>query len=87
MPSNRATLLALAERVEAATGPDRELDGAIYIAAFIPAERAGRIDQNGGIVGWWPRDGAYVGAREVPAYTASLAVRAELGRREAGNGG
>lgn len=70
--ADRATLLALAERCETATGPDRELDGAIYIAVLIPAERAGRIDQNGGFVGWWPKDGPYVGAREVPAYTASL---------------
>lgn len=30
MPTDRATLLALAERCEAATGPDRELDGDIW---------------------------------------------------------
>lgn len=65
-------LRALAAKVEALQGPCRETDGLIYIAVCIPAERAGRIDHNRGVVGWWPRDGAYVSARQVPEYTASL---------------
>jgi len=38
--TDRATLLALADRCERATGTDRELDGAIAMAMF-PAHRRG----------------------------------------------
>lgn len=65
-------LRSLAERLGKATGADRELDGAIYIALFVPMERAGRIDHDRGVVGWWPKDGPYVSAVETPHYTASI---------------
>jgi hypothetical protein len=44
----------------------------IYITSFIPSERVGRLDHDGGVVGWWPKDGPYVAAIEVPRYTASI---------------
>lgn len=65
-------LLELADRVEKLAGPDREVDGLIYIALYIPAERAGRIDHINGCVGWSPKDAPYVSAIDVPRYTASL---------------
>ena len=70
--TNLATLQSLRDRVANATGPDREIDGLIYIASFIPSERVGRLDHDGGVVGWWPKDGPYVSAIEVPRYTSSI---------------
>lgn len=69
---SKATLLELADRVEKASGPDRELDGKIFIAVTPSVSDAGRIDQMGGVVGWWPKGKPYQSAREVSAYTASL---------------
>src|ERR1700761_1836118 len=65
-------LLELAKQCEAATGPDRGLDGRIFIAITPGVAEAGRIDQNDGVVGWWPKDAPYQAAREVPRYTGSL---------------
>ena len=72
--TNRETLLALADRVEAMDGPDRAVDAEIHIALFFPdwrlqtdclpfpdQVRKGRIQEHGGC-GW----------RRSPEYTASL---------------
>ncbi len=59
-------------RLSKLDAPDREVDAEIYIRFNIPAERAGRIDYSNGMVGWWPKDGPYVSAVTVPAYTASV---------------
>jgi hypothetical protein len=74
MSTSSAGLLALAERCEQATGPDRELDALVYIATSFPTWRlqtdcepfpdaveVGRI-QGGDSFSW----------RESPAFTASL---------------
>lgn len=61
--------------------PDREVDAQIYILFNIPAERAGRIDYSNGMVGWWPKDGPYVSAVTVPAYTASVDAAIALAER------
>lgn len=63
--ADTATLIALAERVEKATGPDRELDALI-------AEAAGWSDvwyRDGMAEGWAPGGVCEAG---VPHYTASL---------------
>lgn len=39
----RAELLALAERVEAAAGPDRDLEAEVWVAVFDPDSRSGGI--------------------------------------------
>jgi hypothetical protein len=65
-------LRALIERVSELKGPCRETDGLIYIATHIPVERTGRIDHEGGCVGWWPKDAPYQSAIEVPRYTESV---------------
>lgn len=69
-------LLALAERCEAATGPDRELDVAIALACGIVRERDGNClyghrDFSVMVLerGYYDHDGH---APELPAYTASL---------------
>ena len=62
----------LLERVQKATGPDRNLDGLIYIETHIPKERAGRIDHEYGVVGWWPKNEPYQSAIDVPRYTDSV---------------
>lgn len=67
----RDELLALAGRCEREV-PSRELDADIYIAVRIPSERAGRIDKLGGVVGWWPKDGPYQSAIDVPCFTTSM---------------
>ena len=48
----RATLLALAERVEAATGADRELDAAIDCAVRLPDLRPAQPDDFDGKYGY-----------------------------------
>lgn len=70
--ADAAKLRELADKVEKLTEGDRTVDGLIYIATQIPADRAGRIDQDRGVVGWWPKDAPYVSAIDVPRYTASL---------------
>jgi hypothetical protein len=80
------TLRDLKERVDKATGPNRDIDGAIYAALMIPKERAGRIDQAGGVVGWWPKDGPYVSAIDVPGYTTSIDASLALVGRVTGEG-
>ncbi|WP_066795245.1 hypothetical protein [Sphingomonas soli] len=77
---NRAELLALAERVEAATGSDRELDRDIMLAA-VPCDRAPfrywmPMNENTGH-GAVDIERVYYGphcaqAVAVPAYTASI---------------
>lgn len=61
-------LLKLAERCEAATGPDRELDGAVHTAV------TGFEPRRGGI--GWPDNALVVpgfpGWVPLPAYTASI---------------
>jgi hypothetical protein len=74
--------MALVDRLSKLDAPDREVDAEIYIRFNIPAERAGRIDYSNGMVGWWPKDGPYVSAVTVPAYTASLDVTIDLTDRE-----
>jgi len=64
--------MTLIDRLSKLDGPDREMDAEIYIRFNIPAERAGRIDYANGMVGWWPKDGPYVSAVTVPAYTGSV---------------
>ena len=61
------TLIELAERCEAATGPDREIDAAIVIAAdTAPADMELAFG-----IGWWR--GIYDDRHWLaPAYTASL---------------
>lgn len=63
------TLIAKLEKL---TGPSREVDADIFIAITPGVRKAGRIDRDGGVVGWWPRDTAYQGAREVSRFTASI---------------
>lgn len=64
----------LLERVKKAVGPDRAIDGDLFIEFTPGIQEAGRIDRDftGGVVGWWPTDGPYQSAREVPRYTASI---------------
>ena len=61
MTTDRATLLALADRVEAATGPDREMDAEI---AFAVGWRKSRGE-------WWKPPGGEWGL-VLPTFTASL---------------
>lgn len=68
--TDKATLLALADRVEALSGPCRETDCLIYAETQIPKERAGKIDIDAPYVGWHPIDGPYQSAVEAPRYTA-----------------
>ena len=75
----RATLLALAERVEAATGADRELDGLVF--AHMNPDKRVIIGQK---PGRFPQDPIYGGPLDIiwidgfadvlgaPRYTASL---------------
>jgi hypothetical protein len=73
------TLIELRDALAKATGPDRGLDSDIYIAFNIPLERVGRLDKGEhGVVGWWPKDGPYVSAIDVPRYTASIDAAATL---------
>lgn len=74
-------LQGLLERVEKEHGPDRSLDGAIYIEFTIPKERIGRVDQSDGVVGWHPNDAPYVSAVDVPKYTASIDAALALAER------
>lgn len=66
---DRATLLALADRCEQATGPDRELDGAIATSLGWTDVHGSvlRADFQGGrppgVIDWWDH---------VPRFTASL---------------
>jgi hypothetical protein len=62
----------LIDMLKAAQGPSRELDAEIFITITPGVLEAGRIDRDGGVVGWWPKDTAYQSAREVPRYTASV---------------
>nr|WP_313022899.1 hypothetical protein [Brucella intermedia] len=71
----------LITRLSKLDAPDREADAEIYIRFNIPAERAGRIDYSNGMVGWWPKDGPYVSAVTVPAYTASIDAVIALAER------
>lgn len=71
----------LITRLSKLDAPDREVDAQIYILFNIPAERAGRIDYSNGMVGWWPKDGPYVSAVTVPAYTASVDEAIALAER------
>lgn len=71
----------LITRLSKLDAPDREVDAQIYILFNIPAERAGRIDYAHGTVGWWPKDGPYVSAVTVPAYTASVDAVIALAER------
>lgn len=71
----------LITRLSKLDAPDREVDAEIYILFNIPAERAGRIDYSNGMVGWWPKDGPYVSAVTVPAYTASVDAVIALAER------
>lgn len=71
----------LITRLSKLDAPDREVDAEIYIQFNIPAERAGRIDYDNGMVGWWPKDGPYVSAITVPAYTESIEVVIAQARR------
>lgn len=71
----------LITRLSKLDAPDREVDAQIYIRFNIPAERAGRIDYSNGMVGWWPKDGPYVSAVTVPAYTESIEVVIAQARR------
>jgi hypothetical protein len=73
--------MTLIDRLSKLDWPDREVDAQIYILFNIPAERAGRIDYAHGMVGWWPKDGPYVSAVTVPAYTASVDASIALARR------
>lgn len=59
-------LLELAERCEAATGPDRELD------ELIAAELAGAVREVQHGVSHYHRDGRWVSVGEIKPYTASL---------------
>jgi hypothetical protein len=70
--SDKQTIEALIERLEKATGPDRELDAEIFIEVTPGVKDAGRIDRDGGVVGWWPKDGPYESARITPDYTSSI---------------
>lgn len=72
---------SLIDRLSKLDAPDREVDAEIYIRFNIPAERAGRIDYSNGMVGWWPKDGPYVSAITVPAYTASVDAAIALAER------
>jgi hypothetical protein len=65
-------LTALIERVESGAGADRSIDGEVFIALSAECQAAGRVDHLCGVVGWWPKDGPYESARNVPAYTSSL---------------
>lgn len=71
----------LITRLSKLDAPDREVDAEIYILFNIPAERAGRIDYSNGMVGWWPKDGPYVSAVTVPAFTASVDAAIALAER------
>jgi len=73
--------MTLIDRLSKLDGPDRGVDAQIYILFNIPAERAGRIDYAHGMVGWWPKDGPYVSAVTVPAYTASVDAAIALAER------
>ncbi|MFS2326645.1 hypothetical protein U2P60_14715 [Brucella sp. H1_1004] len=73
--------MTLIDRLSKLDGPDREVDAQIYILFNIPTERAGRIDYANGMVGWWPKDGPYVSAVTVPAYTASVDAAIALAAR------
>jgi len=78
-PKTRATLLALASRVEAATGADRELDGLVF--AHMNPDKRVIIGQK---PGRFPQDPIYGGPLDIiwidgfadvlgaPRYTASL---------------
>lgn len=69
------TLLELADRVEAATGPDRELDAAIWLAVTPGATRKQTvIPANGQRQGWTIDETREATGRLiiVPHYTASL---------------
>lgn len=71
-------LMGLASLCEKAICSSRDLDGLIFIAITPGVANAGRIDQMGGVVGWWPRNAPYQSARDVPAYTRSLDDAASL---------
>ena len=58
--------------LEATTKGSRELDASIFIEITLGVKEAGRIDRQDGLVGWWPKDGPYQSAEEVPHYTTSL---------------
>lgn len=73
--------MTLIDRLSKLDRPDREVDAQIYIQFNIPAERAGRIDYANGMVGWYPKDGPYVSAVTVPAYTASVDAAIALAER------
>jgi hypothetical protein len=83
--TDKTTLIELAARVEAATGPDRELDAEIFRAVLWPdwllqtncdlfpdQVKPGRIQEPGGC-GW----------RQAPAYTRSLDAAMTLTKADA----
>jgi hypothetical protein len=63
-------LLALADRIERATRPDRELDCTIYRA--LGWEPVANPTSAGGLAGRWQRGGEMTMPSAPPAYTASL---------------
>ncbi len=86
MPDS-ATLIALSERCEAASGPDRELDGAIALALsepqrFFNDHDMSFLDVDGPAYyhdgGTW---GGYGRLWKAPAYTASLDAALALVKR------
>lgn len=72
------SLIELAARCETIECSTRELDGLIFITVTPGVADAGRIDQIGGVVGWWPKNKPYQSAREVPRYTFSIDAAASL---------
>lgn len=62
----------IADKLQAATTGSRELDADIFILVTPGVLSAGRIDRDGGVVGWLPVNMPYQSAREVPRYTTSL---------------
>jgi hypothetical protein len=68
-PLDAAEIVALAERVEAATGPDRELDRDVFALILIPGRRLAGDERD--IVATEDRRGAHF-LRHIKAYTASI---------------
>ena len=60
----------LIPRIEAASGPDRELDGEIF--ATLGWSPILNPSHAGGLVGRWGRDGLMTGQDGAPLYTKSL---------------
>jgi len=65
MPADAAEIVRLAERVEQAAGPDRELDAAIILSLGHAVEHPTGDE-------WFYQPANKMGRKQVPAYTASL---------------